>query len=104
MSEAYARLNDAVGQGMIPTISFTPDGKFIDKGAVRILYHEYTDCLNPAITPGSGNYEARIHSLIFNYNDGRKIKIAFPGIDFDKNNSDPSSIILSFNEDVVKRK
>lgn len=29
--------------GTIPSISFTTDGKFIDKGAIRVLYHEYTD-------------------------------------------------------------
>ena len=94
MSEAY---------GMIPSISFTPDGKFVDKGAIRILYHEYTECLNPAMTPGSGTYEVRNHTAIFSYSDGRKIKIAMPGTGFDKNNSSPASLTLSFNEDVMKR-
>lgn len=103
MSEAYGRLNDAVGQGIIPSITFTSDGKFMDKGAVRILYHENTECINEAIPYGSGTYEAKNHSLIFNYTDGRKIKIAFPGIDFDKSNNSPSSIKLSFNQDVLWR-
>jgi len=90
--------------GTIPTISFTPDGKFIDKGAIRILYHEYVDCLNPALAPGSGTYELKNHSVIFNYSDGRKIKIAFTEAGFDKNNSDPSSrLVFSFNNDVLRR-
>jgi hypothetical protein len=89
--------------GMIPSISFTPDGKFIDKGALRILYHEYTDCLNPAITIGGGTYEVKNHSLIFNYTDGRKIKIAVTGNGIDKNNPAPAMLPLSFNEDVLKR-
>ena len=89
--------------GMIPSISFTTDGKFIDKGAVRILYHEYTECLNPAMAPGSGTYEVRNHTAIFSYSDGRKIKIAFPGTGLDKNNLSPATLTLSFNEDVMKR-
>ena len=89
--------------GMIPAISFTSDGKFIDKGAVRILYHESTDCLNEALTPGSGTYEVKNNSMIFNYSDGRKIKIAVTGSGFDKNNSSPAILTLSFNEDVMKR-
>jgi len=90
--------------GMIPTVTFTHDGKFIDRGAVRILYHEYVDCLNPALTPGSGMYEVKNHSIIFNYSDGRKIKIAFTEAGFDKNNADPSStLVVGFNNDVLKR-
>lgn len=80
MSESY---------GIIPAISFTPDGKFIDKGAVRVLYHEYTDCLNEALIPGSGTYEVKNNSLVLSYTDGRKIKIAITGSGFDKNNSSP---------------
>ena len=88
--------------GRIPTISFTADGKFIDNGAIRILYHEYIDCLNPAINPGAGTYEVKNYSLLFNYTDGRKIKIAFPGFDF--NNNKPNSLLtVSFNNDVLKR-
>jgi len=90
--------------GTIPTITFTPDGKFTDKGAVRVLYHEYVDCLNPALAPGSGTYELKNHSIIFQYSDGREIKIAFTEAGFDKKNADPSSTILvGFNNDVLKR-
>lgn len=89
--------------GMIPAISFTPEGKFVDKGAMRVLYHEYTDCLNEALKPGSGTYEVKNHSLILNYTDGRKIKIAITGSGFDKNNPSPATLTLSFNEDVLKR-
>jgi hypothetical protein len=89
--------------GTVPSINFTTDGKFIDKGAIRILYHEYIDCLNPAITPGSGTYEVKNHTVIFSYSDGRKIKIAIPGAGFDKTISAPSILVLSFNEDELKR-
>ena len=52
-----------------------------------VLYHEYVDCLNPALAPGSGTYELKNHSIIFQYSDGRKIKIAFTEAGFDKNNA-----------------
>lgn len=104
MDEWNARLNDAVGQGTIPTISFTSDGKFIDKGAVRILCHEYIDCLNPALAPGSGVYHVKNHSVVLNYSDGRKIQVAFTEAGFDKNNADPSSrLVFAFNNDVLQR-
>lgn len=94
LSEAY---------GMIPTITFATNGKFIDRGALRILYHEYTECLNEALAPGSGTYEAKNHSMIFNYTDGRKIKIAYPGMGFERNNFSPATLILSFNADALMK-
>jgi hypothetical protein len=90
--------------GIIPTVTFTTDGKFTDKGAIRILYHEYIDCLNAALTPGSGTYAVKNHSVIFNYSDGRKIKIAFTEAGFDRNDADPSStLVFAFNNDVLRR-
>jgi hypothetical protein len=91
--------------GTVPTLVFTPDGKFTDKGAIRVLYHEYIDCLNPALAPGSGTYELKNHSIIFKYSDGRTIKIAFTEAGFDKNNADPSAkLVFAFNNDVLRRK
>jgi hypothetical protein len=68
------------------------------------LYHEYIDCLNTAKEPGSGTYEVKNYSVIFNYSDGRKIKIAFIGAGYDKDNMSPPTLTLSFNEDVMKKK
>jgi hypothetical protein len=90
--------------GKTPQISFTADGKFTDNGAMSILYHEYIDCLNTAKEPGSGTYEVKNYSVIFNYSDGRKIKIAFIGAGYDKDNMSPPTLTLSFNEDVMKKK
>jgi hypothetical protein len=89
--------------GKTPVISFTADGKFTDKGALKILYHEYNECLNLAKEPGSGIYEVKDYSVIFNYTDGRKIKIAFIGTDYEKNNPSPATLTLSFNEDSLKK-
>jgi hypothetical protein len=89
--------------GKTPLISFTTDGRFTDNGALKILVHESVDCLNAAKEPGSGTYEIKNYSIIFNYSDGRKIKIAFIGSDYDKNNQSPSALTLSFNEDVLRR-
>jgi len=89
--------------GKTPVISFTADGKFTDNGALNILNHAYVDCINSAKEPGSGTYEVKNYSVVFNYNDGRKIKIAFTGADYDKNDPSPPTLRMSFNEDPMKR-
>jgi hypothetical protein len=94
MSEAY---------GKIPVISFTPDGKFTDNGAIKVLYHEYIDCINPALIPGSGTYEVKDYTITFNYSDGRKIKIAFLGTEYDIKNQSPALLRMSNNEDPLTR-
>jgi hypothetical protein len=88
--------------GKTPIVSFAADGKFTDNGALKILAHESVDCLNAAKDPGTGTYEVKNYSILFNYTDGRKIKIAFTGNDFTKNNSSPPTLTLSFNEDMLK--
>ena len=97
---------DFLGQetGKTPLISFTADGKFTDNGAMSVLYHEYIDCINVAKDPGSGTYEVKNYSVIFNYTDGRKIKIAFLGSDYDIKNQSPATLTMSSNEDVIYRK
>ena len=95
MSEAYEK---------IPVITFTADGRFTDNGAIKVLYHEYIDCVNPGLLPGSGTYEVKNYSILFNYTDGRKIKIAFLGTEYDKSNPSPPTLRMSFNEDPMTRK
>ena len=94
MSEAYEK---------IPSITFTADGRFTDNGAVKVLYHEYVDCVNPGLMPGSGTYELRNFSILFNYTDGRKIKLAFMGTGYDKTNPSPSVLLMSFDENTLTR-
>ena len=89
--------------GKIPSISFTTDGTFTDNGAIKVLYHEYIDCINPALTPGSGTYEVKNYSILFNYTDGRKVKIAFLGADYDIKKPSPARLLMSFNEDPMIR-
>lgn len=89
--------------GKKSVINFTADGKFTDNGAMSILYHEYIDCLNAAKEPGMGTYEVKNYSIIFTYTDGRKIKIAFMGTEYNKSNSNPAVLKLSFNEDEMYR-
>jgi hypothetical protein len=89
--------------GKIPVITFTAAGKFKDNGAMHALYHEYIDCLNAAITTGSGDYEVKNHTIIFNYEDGRKIKIAFTGFDYNNKNNSPATLTLSSNADVLHK-
>jgi hypothetical protein len=95
MSEAYEK---------IPSITFTAAGRFTDNGAVRVLYHEYIDCVNPGLMPGSGTYEVKNYSILFTYTDGRKIKLAFMGTGYDKTNPSPSTLLMSFDENTLTRK
>lgn len=94
MTEAY---------GKIPVISFTAEGRFIDNGALRVLSHEYNECINPALLPGSGTYDVKDYTITFKYTDGRKIKIAFMGTEYDKNNQNPAVLRMSSNEDPMVR-
>jgi len=87
--------------GRTPVIAFTGDGKFEDNGAMKILYHEYIDCLNAGKDPGSGTYEVKNYSILFNYTDGRRIKIAFIGSGYDKKDQSPATLSLSYNEDIL---
>lgn len=91
-------LND---EGKNPSITLSADGKFTDHGAIKVLCHEYIDCINPGLLPGSGTYEVKDYSITFHYSDGRKIKMAFMGNDFNKNNQSPARLVLSSNEDVL---
>jgi hypothetical protein len=95
MSEAY---------GKIPAITFTADGRFSDNGAIRVLTHEYNDCINPGILPGSGTYEVKDYTITFNYTDGRKVKIAFLGTEYDIRNQSPAILRMSSNEDPMMRR
>lgn len=94
MSESY---------GIIPVISFTADGHFSDNGAIRILYHDGTTCVNPGYKAGAGAYEVKDHTVSFNYTDGRKVKIAFLGTGYDKNNPGPATLRMSYNDDPMTR-
>ena len=83
------------------TITFSPDGTFNDKGALRVLDHSLYQYYSIADGGGSGKYFIRDHSLLFNYNDGRVLMIAFPGREFTAGNQSPEKLILSFNEDIL---
>jgi hypothetical protein len=95
--------NMSAVNGKIPSITFTSNGNFTDNGALKELYHEYIDCLNPAVTPGSGKYAVQDYSIVFNYTDGRKIVLAFLGAEYDKTNLSPPKLRMSYHEDPLTR-
>ncbi len=88
----------SAAEGKIVSITFTSDGRFTDNGAMKVLYHEYINCINPATAPGSGNYEVKDYTITFNYSDGRKIKLAFIGNDYTKGNPSPPILRMSFDD------
>ena len=95
---------DGKWDGNPPSITFSTDGKFIDKGALDILNHQTTDPFNITKEPGNGTYRVKDFTLILNYTDGRQLQLVFMGEGYDKNNSSPKSLTLSFNNDTIYKK
>ena len=85
------------------TVSFSQDGNFTDNGALKVLDHSLYQYYSLADGGGTGTYCVIDHTMIFNYSDGRVLKIAFPGIEYDHANLSPDELVLSFNEDVLKK-
>ena len=95
---------DGKWDGNPPSVNFTADGKFIDKGALDILHHTTTDPFNITKEPGSGTYKVKDFTLIFDYTDGRHLQLVFAGEGYDKKNPSPQSLTLSFNNDTIYKK
>ena len=95
---------DGKWDGNPPSITFTTDGKFIDKGALNILNHQTTDPFNITKEPGSGTYIVKDFTLVCNYSDGRKVQLVFAGEGYSKKNSSPATLTFSFNNDVLYKK
>ena len=90
------------GQNEQPvSVTFRKDGTFIDEGALKVLDHSLYEYYSIADRGGSGRYLIADHTVIFNYSDGRILKIAFPGTGIDPGNPSPKELILSFNYDVL---
>lgn len=82
----------ANGMKAEPTLSFTADGRFSDRGAVYYLNHielsynsDYSDNKY-----GDGRYEIRRHTLSLYFDDGRAYHFTF--MNFDGNKADPPSL------------
>jgi hypothetical protein len=96
----------ASAEGSNPSsISFTADGMFTDRGALNILNHRTRNSpfMNVTLQQGSGTYMIKDYTVKFNYSDGRVVKLAFPGRNFDRNNPSPQELVLSFNYDEITR-
>ena len=80
-------------------ITFKPDGTFTDNGALKVLDHTVYNYYSIADGGGTGSYSIKDHSIVFTYSDGRVLQIAFPGLQFTRNNNSPKELVLSFNND-----
>ena len=83
------------------TITFRTDGTYTDNGALKVLDHSLYQYYSIADGGGNGNYQIRDFTIIFNYSDGRILKIAFPGRGLIPGNISPNELVLSFNEDLL---
>jgi hypothetical protein len=80
-------------------ITFKTDGTFTDSGALRVLDHTVYNYYSIADGGGNGSYFTKDHSIVFKYNDGRILQVAFPGFQFTPGNNSPQELILSYNND-----
>jgi hypothetical protein len=87
-----------------PSIIFTADKKFTDNGALKILGHAGDGPFDVTAQPGSGTYDIKNYSILFTYSDGRKLQIAFSGLNYDRKNQSPATLTLSFNNDILLKK
>jgi hypothetical protein len=90
--------------GKVPSIVFTPDGKFGDDGALDVLNPQLNYPFKITAQPGSGSYAVKDYTIALDYNDGRRFRIAFPGEGYDKTNPSPATLTPGFSEQVLQRK
>ena len=90
--------------GKPPSITFSNDGTFIDKGALDYLHHQRSDPFNITKEPGSGTYFVKDFTLVFNYSDGRHVQVVFMGAGYDRKAPSPATLTLSFNHDTLIKK
>jgi len=61
----------------LKTLTFLPDGRFIDHGAMQDAF-EYSFPNQPGLTkPGTGTYRVANYTIFLNYSDGRKVRHSF---------------------------
>ena len=88
----------------LPTITFTPDGRFVDDGVLNVLDHSVPYPFKLTALPGRGTYAVRDYTVLFAYDDGRRYPVAFPGIGYEKTNPGPAKLEMGFNSDTLKRR
>lgn len=91
-------------EGKVPSITFTPDGRFTDDGALKVLEHNLYRLYGVAAKPGAGTYEVKNHTVLFHYSDGREFGAAFAGMDWKKEETRPAKLTLGFNQDTLQRR
>jgi len=86
------------------TIAFTGDGRFEDQGALDATIHQVAYPFRITTAPGGGTYVVKDYTITFDYRDGRRYRAAFYGDHYDKANPSPDVIVMSFNDDVLKKR
>lgn len=77
------------------TITFTPDGRFVDGGAIpQLLVGSYLGVDAPAakLRPGPGTYSIKNHTITLRYAQGPVFRLFFYAKGDDRGEIDPSSI------------
>lgn len=89
----------------IPSIRLTPDGHFDDRGALNILRLEVSYPFSATDEPGGGTYTFKDYTLLLDYTDGRKYRIAFPGLwAYDSKIISPDSLYMGYGDQELKKR
>lgn len=89
--------------GKNPAITFSPDGRFDDHGALYLLRVETNFPFSLTTEPGAGTYAVKDYTLLLNYTDGRKYRIAFPGSAVEPHTPSPLTLPLGFGDQQLKK-
>lgn len=89
---------------VVPAIRFTADGRFDDRGALKLLRIEAGFPFSPTFEPGGGTYRVKDYTLLLNYADGRTYRVAFPGTGgYDVKNPSPGTLPLGYGDQELSR-
>jgi hypothetical protein len=78
-SEKWDEANAGPNWTSVPIISFTRDGRFIDRGAFMYSFIDPLIAESAPRHPGQGTYEIRGFTLVLRYDDGREMLKTFTG-------------------------
>lgn len=84
-------------------LRLTPDGRFQDNGATRVMEHS-TYVYPSTPSGGQGRYTLRAYTLILNYDGGPEIRMGFAGLPPDRSAPSPKEIRLGFEADLLIRR
>jgi hypothetical protein len=90
--------------GKAASIAFRADGHFEDDGALDVLNPQVNYPFKVTARPGGGTYAVKDYSITFEYADGRTLRLAFMGTDYDRRQTSPATLTVGYADQVLKKR